>query len=143
MASVDGMIVHHTGGGGTVNSVISTLKQRGLSVQFVVDRDGKTYQLIPDGMEAHHIMSGWGPAGEGKSNHNMQGVEVIARNDRDVTAAQKTAVQALVSRQAGKYGYDPRTSVFGHGEVNPGHKEADEGMSSVNLIRGGATVAGQ
>jgi hypothetical protein len=29
----------------------------------------------------------------------------------------------------------PSTPVFGHGEVNPGHKEADEGMAIVNAIR--------
>jgi hypothetical protein len=136
MEHVNGMIIHHSGGDGTVFGLIHTLKQRGLSAQFAVDRDGKTYQLVPDGTEAHHIMNGWGPLGEGKSNRNMQGVEVIARDNKDVTPAQIKAVQGLVARQAQKYGYDPATSVFGHGEVNPGHKEADEGMSSVNLIRG-------
>jgi hypothetical protein len=31
----------------------------------------------------------------------------------------------------------PDLPVFGHGEVNPGHKEADEGMSITNAIREG------
>jgi hypothetical protein len=143
MSSVSGMIIHHTGGGGTVNGVISTLKERGLSVQYVVDRDGKIFQLMPDGQMAAHIMNGWGAKGAGKSNHNMQGVEVIARNNKDVTPAQVKAVQALVARQAKKFGYDPKTAVFGHGEVNPGHKEASEGMAAVDAIRGGSQVASQ
>jgi hypothetical protein len=29
----------------------------------------------------------------------------------------------------------PTTPFYGHGEVNPGHKEADEGMAEVNAIR--------
>lgn len=137
MNKVEGMIVHHTGGGGDTAGVVNTLNQRGLSVQFVVDREGKTHQILPEGTEASHMRTGWGAKGDGKSNSNMQGVEVIARNDKDVTDAQKAAVAALVARQATKYGYDPKTSVFGHGEVNPGHKEADEGMSSVDIIRSG------
>jgi hypothetical protein len=137
MDKVEGMIVHHTGGGGDTAGVVNTLNQRGLSVQFVVDREGKTHQILPEGTEASHMRTGWGAKGDGKSNSNMQGVEVIARNDKDVTDAQKAAVAALVARQATKYGYDPKTSVFGHGEVNPGHKEADEGMSSVDIIRSG------
>jgi hypothetical protein len=30
---------------------------------------------------------------------------------------------------------DPNTLVYGHGEVNPGHREADEDMTVVNAIR--------
>jgi hypothetical protein len=29
----------------------------------------------------------------------------------------------------------PETPVYGHGEVNPGHKQADEGMAITNAIR--------
>ena len=140
MTETKGMIIHHTGGGGDVNGVISTLKDRGLGVQFVVDREGKTYRLAPDGAAAAHMRNGWGDKGQGLSNSNMQGVEVIAKNDKDVTPAQIAAVQKLVALQSHKFGYDPKTSVFGHGEVNPGHKESDEGMSSVNAIRNGPAV---
>jgi hypothetical protein len=51
---------------------------------------------------------------------------------------QQEAAARLVAMRAAKFGYDPRTSVFGHGEVNPGHKEADEGMSTVTRIRNGS-----
>jgi hypothetical protein len=138
MDKVEGLIVHHTSGRGDTAGVVNTLNQRGLSVQFVVDREGKLHELLPEGTRASHMKTGWGPKGEGKSNRNMQGVEVIARDDRDVTEAQKAAVVALAARQGKRYGYDPATSVFGHGEVNPGHKEPREGMSSVDLIRAGA-----
>lgn len=135
MGTPQGLIVHHTGGGGDVNGVISTLQQRGLSVQYVVDRDGQIFRTTPEGQTAYHIMPGWGAQGAGKSNSNMEGVEVIARNDKDVTPAQQAAVVSLAHSRGEKFGYDPATSTFGHGEVNPGHKEADEGMSSTNLLR--------
>lgn len=139
MDGVKGMIVHHTGGEGDVQGVIDTLNQRHLGVQFVVDRNGSVYRLMPEGSKGLHMMNGWG-AGAGLSNNNMQGVEVIARNDKDVLPAQVAAVKNLVAQQSKLYGYNPQTSVFGHGEVNPGHKEADEGMSSVNVIRNGAPL---
>ena len=68
----------------------------------------------------------------------MEGVEVIANNDGDVLPVQQQAAAKLVAMRAAKFGYDPRTSVFGHGEVNPGHKQADEGMSTVTRIRNGS-----
>jgi len=140
LSEVKGMVIHHTAGRGTVDGVVSTLNQRKLGVQFVIDRDGSIYQLTRDGGKAYHMRTGWGPKGSGLSNDNMEGVEVIAMNDKDVTPKQVEAVKALVEMRAKKWGYDPKTSVFGHGEVNPGHKEADEGMSSVNLIRGASKI---
>lgn len=135
MGTPQGLIVHHTGGGGDVNGVVDTLRQRGLSVQYVVDRDGQIFRTSPEGQVAQHIMNGWGAQGAGKSNANMEGVEVIAKNDKDVTPQQQAAVIALAKSRGEKFNYDPATAVFGHGEVNPGHKEADEGMSSTNLLR--------
>jgi hypothetical protein len=62
-------------------------------------------------------------------NSNIVGMEVIAKNDKDVTPAQIAAARKFIAE---KY---PNTPVFGHGEVNPGHKEADEGMTITNAIR--------
>ncbi len=41
LRSVDGFIVHHTGGRGGVDGVIDTLRNRGLAVHYVIDRDGR------------------------------------------------------------------------------------------------------
>ena len=56
-------------------------------------------------------------------------MEVIAKNDKDVTPAQIKAAEEFMRKNY------PNTPVFGHGQVNPGHKEADEGMSIVNAGR--------
>jgi hypothetical protein len=74
------------------------------------------------------MKTGWG-AGAGLSNRNTVGMEVIAKNDRDVTPAQREAAMRFIAERY------PNTPVFGHGEVNPGHKEADEGMSITSAIR--------
>jgi len=137
-----GMIIHHTGARGSINGVINTFKQRGYPAQFVIDRDGTIYQTLPDGARGQHVMNGWGPIGAGKSNANVEGVEVIAANDKDVTPEQQRAAWQLVQSRAAKWGYDPSTSVWGHGEVNPGHKEPDEGMTIVNGIRNGQLQQG-
>jgi hypothetical protein len=119
-------IFHHTGGRGTVEGVQETLRDRGLGVEYIMDRNGNITQTGQPG--AAHMKTGWG-TGAGLSNHNTVGMEVIANDNGDVTPAQVAAATAFIKD---KY---PSTPVFGHGEVNPGHKEADEGMKIVNNIR--------
>lgn len=139
---VKGYIIHHTGGGGTVDGVINTLKQRGLGAQYVIDREGTVHQLMPDGAVGRQMMNGWGK-GAGLSNRNTIGVEVIARDDKDVLPVQVAAAQQLGASLGQKYGFDPAKSTFGHGEVNPGHKEADEGATITAAIRGQSAPTGE
>lgn len=117
-------IMHHTGGRGTVEGVQNTLRQRGLGVQYIMDRDGN----IVNAGGSSHMMPGWGPLGTGLSNRNTHGMEIIAKNDSDVTPDQVAAAKKFIAERYAK------TPVFGHGQVNPGHKEATEGMSVVNAI---------
>lgn len=119
-------IFHHTSGGGDVAGVEDTLRQRHLGVEFVMDRNGNIVRTGNAG--ASHMLPGWG-AGAGLSNANTIGMEVIAANNRDVTPAQVAAAQNFIAQ------YYPNTPVYGHGEVNPGHKEADEGAAIVSAIR--------
>lgn len=134
----NGMIIHHTAGGSNINDTIRTFQQRGLPSQFVIDRNGQVYRTLPQGAIGQHIQDGWGPVGQGKNNTNMEGVEIIANNNGDVLPVQQQAAAKLVWDQAHQYGWkDPTKVVFGHGEVNPGHKEPDEGMAVVNGIRNG------
>jgi len=62
------------------------------------------------------------------SNSNVVGMEIIAKNDADVTPAQAQAAARFIQAQY------PNTPVFGHGQVNPGHKEATEGLTAVNAV---------
>jgi len=83
---------------------------------------------------------GWGPIGKGKGNHNMEGVEIIANDDKDVLPVQQEAAARLVAARSQKWGWDPKTGVFGHGELNPGWKQDTEGMTVTNAIRSGTAT---
>lgn len=129
---VDGLAIHHTGGRETPEQVVATLNKRGLGVQYIMDRDGKVYQTAPDGARFAHIKNS--ENGSGLSNDNAVGIEVIANDDSDITPAQKIAGAKWIEKMRGKYPTIGE-NVFGHGELNPGHKEATEGMTIVNQWR--------
>jgi general stress protein YciG len=122
----EAFIFHHTSGRGTIEGVQETLRERHLGVEYAMDREGNIRQI--GGPGSSHMLTGWG-AGAGLSNKNTVGMEVIAKDDKDVTPAQIAAAQRFIRENY------PNTPVFGHGQVNPGHKEADEGLSIVNAIK--------
>jgi len=127
-------IIHHTAGRGTPQGVIDTLNQRGLGVQYIMDRDGKIYQVGGPGESQMRPGSG---VGAGLSNANTVGMEVIAKDDSDVTPQQVAAAREFVNKTY------PGIAVYGHGQVNPGHKQASEGMTIVNAIKGIGDGGGQ
>lgn len=129
---VAAFIVHHTGGRGTPEGVQNTLRQRGLGVEYIMDREGNI--SVAGGRGASHMKKGWG-AGSGLSNRNTVGMEIIAKNNADVTPKQVEAARAFIEKNY------PHTPVYGHGEVNPGHKEADEGRAVVNAVRNQRAMA--
>jgi hypothetical protein len=131
----EAFIMHHTGGGGTAEGVQNTLRQRGLGVQYVMERDGTIKQIGGPG-SAHMMPESryrqspiLGKDRPFLQNSNVVGMEVIAKNDKDVTPAQVAAARKFIAERY------PNTPVYGHGEVNPGHKEADEGMTITGAIR--------
>jgi hypothetical protein len=91
-----------------------------------MDREGNIYRT--GGPGAHQILRGWGK-GEGLSSGNTVGMEIIARNDRDVLPIQRQRFVEFIGKNY------PTTPVFGHGEVNPGHKEATEGLTVSEAVR--------
>ena len=125
----EGFIIHHTAGRGTADGIINVFKQRNFPTQFIIDREGKIYQVLPSGRRGQHMKNGQG-VGEGLSNANTEGVEVIAKDDSDILPVQVEAAKKL----AKMLGYSD-TQVYGHGEVNP-HKQRTEGMTIVKAIRG-------
>jgi hypothetical protein len=134
--AVKGFIFHHTSGSGTAEGVVDTLNQRGLGVQYVMDRDGSIYRTLPNGARGAHML----PSKiNDLSNANTEGMEIIAKNNSDVTPAQVASAKRFAEDYQKSH---PGVAFFGHGEVNPGHKEADEGMAVVNAVRDGGGVGG-
>ena len=127
-----GMVMHHTGGS-TLKSAQDTLWGRGLlGYDYFIDPEGNLIRNpnVPEGKFGMHMRPGQGP-GAGLSNQNTLGVAAIARDESEVTPKQAEAMRAFAQVR----GYGPE-STFGHGEVNP-HKDPGEGMTAVNLVRGG------
>lgn len=138
----DGFIFHHTAGRGSVDGVINTFNQRGFPAHYVMDRDGQVTQTLPDGAKGAHMLNASKFAGaqdKSLSNANTMGMEVIAKDDRDVTPAQVEAAKRFSQQLREKY---PGIKFFGHGEENPGHKQTTEGLTIANAVRRmGSTAA--
>jgi hypothetical protein len=125
-------IMHHTSGGGTPSSVVEDWRAHrpGIGTQYIMDREGVIHDVRKEfGYSGtSNIITGSG-AGAGLSNRVIVGMEVIARDDKDVTPAQVAAARKFIAERY------PNTPIYGHGEVNPGHREASEGMTIVRAIR--------
>jgi N-acetyl-anhydromuramyl-L-alanine amidase AmpD len=123
-------VVHHTAGRGRAEDVVNILNDRGLGVQWVVDREGKVFKTFPEGKVAWHAgHEDQKDAPTDLQNQTAQGVEVVAKNDADVLPVQVLAVFKIL-----KYlGYS-KDEVWGHGEVTR-NKEATEGKTIVDFWR--------
>ena len=96
-----------------------------------MDRDGNVYRTLPTGARGAHIL----PSEiNDLSNSNSEGMEVIANDDRDVTPAQVESAKRFAAWYSTAH---PGVQYFGHGEVNPGHKQATEGLTIANAVRAG------
>jgi N-acetyl-anhydromuramyl-L-alanine amidase AmpD len=122
LGAVKGLVFHHTGYAKdpttgkltwvpTVDSVVNNV-----SVHFVMDRDGQVYQILPDGSRGKHVL---------KQNNSYIGVEYIARDDADITQAQRDATKGFVEEVLPRYGLTPSPdTLLGHTDV-PGQKEVN------------------
>jgi GH24 family phage-related lysozyme (muramidase) len=134
-----GIVFHHTGGRGTSEGVINTLAQRGLASNYVMERDGTVVQILPNGQRGAHMRDSDDPkfkaaVAHGLSNRNTLGIEMIAKDNNDLTDAQKASAVKFANAMRQQYN-NPNMAVYGHGELNPGHKQATEGMGAVEAIR--------
>ena len=129
LGNVQGFIWHHTGGGSNVQSIVNTLNERHLGTQYIMDRDGSVYRFLPSGTQGAHILPS---TINTLSNSNTEGMEVIAQNDKDITPQQVASARRFAAWYSTQH---PGVQYFGHGEVNPGHKEATEGATITNAVR--------
>jgi hypothetical protein len=122
------IITHHTGGA-TLQSAIAALNQKGLGYNYIVDKDGTVHQFVPEGRRGAHIRPGWGDVGKGLTNDNTIGISAVGVDERDLTPAQIEAMRNLARRLGIKFKIPP-SRVFGHGQVNPGHRTQSEGATT-------------
>jgi Phage tail lysozyme/N-acetylmuramoyl-L-alanine amidase len=123
-----GFVFHHSGGS-TLKELEDTLRARKLGSQYLMDRDGTIYSFAGAGSPHIKPNDRYGGIAPGLSNANAVGMEIVAKDDNDLTPAQVASARRFIAE---KY---PNVPVYGHGEVNPGHKQAREGMTVVEAIR--------
>ena len=134
-----GIVFHHTAsargltpGINNVNGVITTFKSRGVSSNFVIDRDGKVYTIVPDDLSTNHVKY---VKGNKLNNGNAIGVEVIAADDSDVTPEQVSAGKKLGQDMMNKYKFGPE-GVAGHGQLAGQDRMPSEGATIVAALGG-------
>lgn len=134
-------VIHHTAGLGSAHDVVNILNKRDLSVQWIVDTEGRIHRGLPPNSLAYH-------AGRNASddlmpdvkNSNSQGVEVIGRDDADIKNRFDRDIaqfgyprQAEAVRRIIKYlGYE-KENIVGHGEITK-TKEPTEGKTIKDYV---------
>lgn len=131
-------VIHHTAGLGDAHDVVDVLNARKLSVQWIVDTEGKIHRSLPPNSIAYH--AGGADLVPKVTNSNSQGVEVIGKDDADIKKRFDSDIekygyprQAEAVRKIIKYlGYS-KENIFGHGEITT-NKQATEGATIKNYV---------
>lgn len=133
------LIIHHTGGNNSAESVVNDWRTNrpGVGAQMIMDRDGVIHETKKE--------FGYGGTGNflhsvvpGVNNQTAVGIEVIAKDDADMTAAQLESLKRL----AGPKGPYANVPVYGHSQVSPGDRENEgvRGVNAINDARAGGTT---
>jgi putative chitinase len=126
-------VIHHTAGLGDASHVVDVLNKRRLSVQWIVDIDGKIHRSLPANSIAYH--AGGANLVPKVTNNNSQGVEVVGKDDADIKQRFDRDIeqygyprQAEAVRKIIKYLGYPKENVYGHGEITT-NKARTEGST--------------
>lgn len=117
-ADIDALILHHTAGG-TAEGAMATLKSRGISAHYVLDKDGTLYQTVADQNEAYHagVAAIRGDASPTVNNRSI-GIEIVnlGTGKDKFTEAQYRTLEKLVPYLMKKYKI-PMANLLGHKDV--------------------------
>lgn len=146
------LVVLHATAGSTLLGALQTLRDRGLSYHFLIDRDGSVIQAVDPKRVALHAGSSYGPleAAAGVSRRQDKdgffeagcsvnpcsiGISFVNRNDgKDpYTAAQATACTALIERL--KVQFPSLVHLSTHALVSPGRKNDPLGFDAAGMAR--------
>ncbi len=139
-APPQGVVIHHTGGGDLAGA-LETGAENGTGATYYVDRDGSIYQAAGEDKKMVSIRDPNSPYRNGShsnlSNDNTIGIEVVGKDDKDITPQQRAVVKSLVGDIVKRNHMDPN-NVVGHGEIQGGprgNREPDEGLASAQDFR--------
>ena len=138
ISNINRIVLHHTGDS-SASQTISALKEKGLSVHYVVDKDGTIYYLVDETKTAFHCgccrptdayclnkyknpprcLDEKPPA----TNFDSIGIEIVntGKYSDQYTDEQYTAIKNLLSDIASRWGIPlDNTHVLGHYEITQG-----------------------
>ncbi|CAJ0578571.1 unnamed protein product, partial [Mesorhabditis spiculigera] len=117
------IVVHHTVDA-TLKDSLAAMEKSGLSVQYIVDRDGKIYRLVDDFHRAWHAGAGvW--RGDGcavdDTNSRSVGIETVNTGGEPFPAVQVKALHELIGYLRTKWHVAPQ-NIIAHHENSPWQK---------------------
>lgn len=115
------VILHHTSSD-TLERALVTLNSSHTKVSshYLVDRDGRVFQLVDENQRAWHAgESYWG--GHSDMNSASIGIELVNNGSEPFAPTQIKALLALLSDIRGRHKI-PRANFLGHADVAPGRK---------------------
>jgi len=91
-------IVLHATAGGSLSGALSTLRLKGLSYHYLIDKDGVVWKAVPYTRVAFHAGKSLGPSGENCNGYSI-GISFVNRNDGidPYTEKQTEACRLLVA----------------------------------------------
>ena len=135
-------VVHHTGpSGGTPESIVegwrsdpSPSRRNVVGSQYIMDRNGVIHDTANEyGYTAINHAKDFNIPGtgiskdQGTSNRSIVGMEIIAKDEKDVTPAQQAALVRFANERY------PDTPFYGHGEIS-GNRMNDEGIPGAQAV---------
>lgn len=118
---IDMVVLHYTGMS-SLTEVLDKLTdaKSELSAHFVVDIDGRIFQLVSEADRAWHAgVSNW--QGQRDVNSRSIGIEIMNNGSERFTAEQMNSVIAICKRMMEKHNIPPH-HIVGHSDVAPGRK---------------------
>lgn len=121
---IDTIIIHssYNAMGGDkydVDGLIKEYKSYGVSSHYLIDRKGKTYQLVADKNIAYHAGVSKVPDGRTNVNDFSLGIEMMNTEEGKYTDEQYSALKSLIANLKNKYKIK---YVLGHNQIAPGRK---------------------
>ncbi len=125
-------VVLHATAGSTAQGAIATLRERGLSYHYLVDKDGSVTKLAGTSRAAFHAGESAGPQGPAVNGYSV-GVSLVNLNDgRDpYPQAQRMAVEELLGELA--VAMPSLRYLTTHYTISPGRKTDPKGYPVAEL----------
>ena len=103
----------------SVSGLINEYKQYGVAAHYLIDREGKIYQLVADKNIAYHAGESKVPDGRTGVNTFSIGIEMMNTEDGKYTSDQYNALNSLIVTLKNRYSIK---YILGHKDIAPGRK---------------------